>query len=68
MTRTEPCACGGSITADAADPVAVTNALRMHQRSPQHVAWWLGMRLEVTRGRHHKSARTIRMQPREGAA
>lgn len=40
MTRTEPCACGGTITAD---PAAPGPAVLAHGRSPRHEAWrlWL---------------------------
>lgn len=36
MIRTEPCVCGGSITADDADPGP---AVLRHMRSKRHEAW-----------------------------
>jgi hypothetical protein len=65
MTRTEPCACGARITTDAVAPGPDVLA---HNRSPQHTAWRLGMRLETVGGVHHKGVRTIRLRSREEAA
>jgi len=37
--RVEACACGGLITADPTDAVAVLWAVRGHRRTWQHQAW-----------------------------
>ena len=34
---TRPCACGGEITADAADP---GEQIRRHNRTLAHLRWW----------------------------
>ena len=39
MTRTEPCACGDSITVTDPTPQRIQSAMRRHQRSPMHQAW-----------------------------
>ena len=36
--RTVPCACGGEITADAANPA---DEVRRHNRTVAHRIWWI---------------------------
>lgn len=45
MTRTEPCVCGGCISAPADDWQAIANAVNLHNRSPEHQAWRIGWNL-----------------------
>jgi len=37
--RVEPCACGGTLTADQADPRSVYWAVVRHRRTLRHQAW-----------------------------
>lgn len=44
MKRSERClACGGVIRADTDDPAP---GVSMHQRTPRHTAWRMGLRVE----------------------
>ncbi len=45
LTRTEPCVCGGSITAIADDWCDIAEAVRRHRLMPEHAAYMAGMRL-----------------------
>lgn len=65
MIRREPCVCGGVIVADEAVPGP---AVLAHNRSPQHEAWRLGMRMERVRGVRFRSSVTVRLVDREAAA
>lgn len=38
--RTEPCACGRTITAPSGDPLLITLAVQNHQRTFEHKRWW----------------------------
>lgn len=68
MIRREPCACGGTILADDDSPQGITVSVQLHNRSPQHTAWRLGMRLETVGGVRHRGVRTTRLVDRESAA
>lgn len=48
--RTEACLCGLAITAPDGDWEAIAEAVRRHQRTPEHAAWRLGMRLRRAGG------------------
>lgn len=45
MTRSEPCVCTGRIEAPDGDWDAIREAVAVHNATPQHTAWRLGMRL-----------------------
>lgn len=38
--RVEPCACGGTITSEGGSDGEITAAVRAHQRTARHRAWW----------------------------
>lgn len=44
--RTEACVCGGFITAPAGDWDAIATEVRLHNATPMHEAWRLGLHLE----------------------
>jgi hypothetical protein len=47
ITRSEPCHCGGIIRVRNADWCDIANAVRLHNATPQHQAYMLGVMLDV---------------------
>lgn len=58
--RTERCVCGGSITAPANDWDAIAIEVRLHNATPMHEAWRLGLRLERQDGTTTPDGRGVR--------
>lgn len=61
MNRREPCVCGRSLIADDASPESIVEAVQLHNRTPQHVAWRLGMHLETTTHPRRPAQRVTRV-------
>lgn len=61
MIRREPCVCGGTLLADDASPESIVAAVQLHNRSPKHEAWRLGMRLETTNHPRRPAQRVTRV-------